>query len=301
MYNAFLFSFFFTIISKCENRSIQIVFSNKMCINVKEFGRKTSSGESSPSGVCANVQCYDIDSVYPVVETHARMYMIDRHLKLHVLRLLSPNDDLGGMLYTSLPSIITHHVDHHSPLSPSHLKMPFIAHSHGLVLRASDSATASRDEIVCPVCGESYGTYERFRKHVEYCRIIEEKDEYPPEKSHLGLQLPEEIPAITLSEVRKHMSENLSEIIVVVEGIDPQISGTFQALQSYRYEDIAWNADFEPCLSATLDKFTVNMVKFHQIRGEAGDESKLWSSREEVKASHKSNRDSTNSQGTEDV
>ena len=67
---------------------------------------------------------------------------------------------------------------------------------------------------------------------------------------------------------------NLSEIIVVVEGIDPQLSGTFQALQSYRYEDIAWDCEFEPCLSVSAmgagrksgRGYVVDMAKFHQVR-----------------------------------
>ena len=69
-----------------------------------------------------------------------------------------------------------------------------------------------------------------------------------------------------MDEVRDFISESLSEIIVVVEGIDPQVSGTFQALQSYKYDDIAWEGIFEPCLSVQNDKFVVNMERFHQVR-----------------------------------
>jgi hypothetical protein len=282
MFNAFLFAFFFTILAKCENRSIQVVFANKMCINVKNFtsGRvvrdygqeQVSQREDDDeiyknSGLCVNVRCYDVDSAFPVVETHARMYLMDRNMKLHVMRLQDPNDDLGGMLYTSLPAEVTHHIDRHSPLSPPHHTMPFLTHSHGLVLRAADSATGNRDEVICPVCGESYGTYERLRKHVQYFRIIESTGEYPKENSHLGLEVPDIIPALTLDEVRAYMSQNMSEIIVVVEGIDPQVSGTFQALQSYKYDDICWEGEFEPCLQVKNNKFKVCMEAFHKVRG----------------------------------
>lgn len=281
MFNAFLFAFFFTFLAKCENRSIQVVFADKMCINVKNFttGRVIHDQEEldvsheddvdevfKNSGVCVNVRCYDIDSSYPVVETHARMYMMDKNMKLHTMRLQDPDDEMGGTLYTSIPTEITHHVDHHSPLSPPHREMPFVNHSHGLVMRAADSATGSRDEIVCPVCGEAYGTYARLRSHVRYARLVETRDGFPKEDSHLSLEVPDRIPAVTMDEVRTYMSQNMAEIIVVVEGIDPQVSGTFQALQSYKYDDICWEGEFEPCLKVKFNKFHVCMEAFHKVR-----------------------------------
>ena len=160
--NAFLVSFLFAVISKSETRSIQIVYSKKLCVNVVD------------GKVCINVRCYDLvrfacacvlrmeyacqcyllctstvfllhdidnfpheigtnnrsihclfsacyqkhntpqDSSHPLVECHARMYLIDQNMKFHPLRLLEPNDDLGGCLYPSVPTPIIHHIDHHS-------------------------------------------------------------------------------------------------------------------------------------------------------------------------------------------
>ncbi|CAJ1929400.1 unnamed protein product [Cylindrotheca closterium] len=282
MFNAFLLAFFFTKMANCENRSIQVVFADKLCVNVRDFTNdKVISDEGDEyasshhdadevyrnSGVCVNVRCYDIDSAYPVVEAHVRMYMIDKNLKLHVLRIMHPDDDMGSMLYTSLPTEIIHHVDHHSPLAPSKFnKPPFLAKSHGMPFRAIDSATGNRDEIICPVCGEAYGTYERFRKHVAYQKMVEEHDEYPVETSHRSLEVPIHIPTVTLDDVQQYMSQNMAEIIVVVEGIDPQVSGTFQALQSYKYDDIAWDGEFVQCLHIDQNKFSVCMEKFHQVK-----------------------------------
>ena len=228
-----------------------MVFSNKICVSVK--GDK----------VFVIARCYDIDSAHPVVETHVRMYVMDNNLKMHVLRIQAPNDDYGGMLYTSLPDEVRHHVDHHSALSPR--KMPLVMDSQGLVLRASDAATANREEIECPVCGEAYGTYERLWKHVQYNRIVEERDDYPRETTHLGFVMPD-ISPITLEEVKTHFEHHISELVVVVEGIDPQMSGTFQSLQSYKYEDIAWEGEFEPCLSIQNNKFCVDFAKFHEVK-----------------------------------
>ena len=251
MFNAFLFAFFYSVLSRCENRSSQLVFSKKLCIGTR--------GEK----VFAWSRCYDIDASYPVVEPHVRMYVMDNKMQMHVLRIQQPNDDTGGMLYTSLPVEVHHHIDNHSVLSPR--QMPLVEDSHGLVLRTADSLTANREEIVCPVCGEAYGTYERLWKHIQYNRVVEERDDYPHESSHLGFAMPDITP-ISLEEVKTHFEQHISEIVVVVEGIDPQVSGTFQSLQSYKYEDIAWAGEFEPCLSVRSNKFCVDFAKFHEVR-----------------------------------
>ena len=56
MFNAFLFSFFFSLMSKSEFRSSQIIFTNKLLINVNTDGKKAY----------ARLQCYDIGT-YKVV------------------------------------------------------------------------------------------------------------------------------------------------------------------------------------------------------------------------------------------
>ena len=190
------------------------------------------------------------------------MYLVDHNMKFHPLRLIEPNDELGGVLYPSAPTSIIHHIDHHSALSP--VAMPLTEGDHGLVLRSIDSATASRDEIVCPVCGEAYGTYARLMKHIRYAQLSEEREGYPIEGSHLGFQMPDTSP-ITLEEVQRHVERTLSEIVVVVEAVDPQLSGTFQSLQSYKYDDIEFGAEFEQCLFHKQNKFFVDLTKFHDI------------------------------------
>jgi hypothetical protein len=251
MFNAFLFAFFWVSLSKSEHRSHQLVYGEKMVVRTEK------------DKIMLKVQCYDIDSRHPVVETHVQIYAFTKDYKMVPLRILSPDDELGGRLVTSIPVQISHHVDHHSALSPR--KSPFMVDPSGLILRGADSATASRDEIICPVCGESYGTYERLRTHVRYHRIIEERDNFPVENTHLGLDVPEVKP-LTLFEVQRHMRASISEIVVIVEGIDPQLSGTFQALQSYKFEDIVWEGDFEKCLSVKDDQFVVDMHKFQMVR-----------------------------------
>ena len=259
MFNAFLFAFFFSLLSKSEFRSSQIIFTNKLLVNVDKGNNNKAEGNGNKAYV--RLQCYDIDSAHPLVEAHARMYVLDHKLKMHPLRLMDPNDDLGGVLYPSVPADIVHHIDHHSALSPR--KLPLVERSNGLVLRSIDSYTGNRDEIICPVCGEAYGTYKRLQKHVEFNAMIEAKEGFPKEKSHCGFVLPD-IEPLTLDEVRKHIEKSFSEIVVVVEAIDPQLSGTFQSLQSYKYEDIVFGAEFAKCMSFKGENFTVDMKKFHK-------------------------------------
>ncbi len=260
LFNAFLFAFFYSQLSKSELRSLQLVFSDKLCINLSQDGR-----------VYASVQCYDIDSAFPVVEAHARMYLLDHKLQMNPLRLTHPDDNLGGMLYPSIPQKIIHHIDHHSALAPTrgHL-MPLLAASRmhsGFPLRSYDSQNSDRPEIICPVCGESFGTYERLASHVRFNKMIEEQEQYPIKDSHQAFEMPDTKSPLTLQEVTDHIERTMSEIVVVVEAIDPQLSGTFQANQSYKYEDIVFGADHEICTSVTADnKISVDMKNFHEIK-----------------------------------
>eukprot|EP00536_Pseudo-nitzschia_multiseries_P007331 jgi/Psemu1/195416/e_gw1.172.65.1 len=231
LFNAFLFAFFYSQLSKSESRSIQLVFSDKLCINV------------SNQRVFATVRCYDIDSAFPVVEAHARMYLLDHKLQMNPLRLTNPDDNVGGMLYPSLPQKITHHIDHHSALAPIRADwMPLLtcSKSRSLIpLRSCDTATGDRQEVLCPVCGDTFGTYELLAAHVRYYKMVEKEENYPVKDSHRAFEMPDTRP-LTLQEVTDHIEKTMSEIVVVVEGIDPQLSGTFQAIQSYKYEDLVF-------------------------------------------------------------
>jgi hypothetical protein len=232
------------------------------------------------------------------------MYVLDHKLKMHPLRLADPNDDLGGVLYPSVPADIVHLIDHHSVLSPR--KFPLIESSNGLTLRSIDSHTGNRDEIVCPICGEAYGTYKRLRKHIEYNAMIEESTTtenftFFKGKSHIGFILPK-IEPLTLEEVRNHIEHTLSEIIVVVEAIDPQLSGTFQSLQSYKYNDIVFGAEFTNCMSSKNGVFCVDMKRFHktcnhQNSNSSGDtSSSIHSTDSSINNSNNNNNSSSNKQ-----
>ncbi|OEU19051.1 hypothetical protein FRACYDRAFT_183433 [Fragilariopsis cylindrus CCMP1102] len=254
LFNAFMFAFFYSQLSKSETRSVQLVFSNKLIIGVKD------------DQVYASVRCYDLDSANPLVEAHARMYMLDHRLKLKPLRIVDPDDDNGAFMHLSIPQEIIHEVDHYSALSPRSMPLTTTEkNSTRLNLRSVDSTTGSRDEINCPICGETFATYRLLQAHCDYNKMIEEREEYPIKISHRSFVMPDITP-ISLSEVQQHVERTLSEIVVVVEAIDPQLSGTFQALQSYKYDDIEFGADFEHCMSVKENKIAVDMERFHNIK-----------------------------------
>mmetsp|Transcript_20140 Transcript_20140/g.48102 ORF Transcript_20140/g.48102 Transcript_20140/m.48102 type:complete len:462 (+) Transcript_20140:43-1428(+) len=257
MFNAFLFAFFYNRLGRCEARGAQVVLSNKAIVH------------SERGQIRFQIRIFDVDARYPVVEAHVRLYAVSRTKPVpRLLRTIQPDDELGGVLFLSLPCVVTHHIDVYSMLHPP-VEEPI--NSLGLGLRQVDGATGGRDEFICPVCGESYGTHERWVRHVRYQKVIEANDEYPVENTHLSLKeedlIPPLYPTPSLKELREHFKEEIAEIICVVEGIDPLMSGTFQALQSYQFEDIVWNekASFAPCLHIAKKDFTVDLDRFHEI------------------------------------
>jgi hypothetical protein len=124
MFNAFLFAFFYTSLAKSSARGIQVLFSNKAIVSTE--------GDQ----VRLQIRIYDLDPTHPVVEAHVRLYAWTKHRPVpRPLRLLQPNDELGALLYMSMPTVVTHHIDTYSMLHPtSNVEFP-VAPS-GLVVRA---------------------------------------------------------------------------------------------------------------------------------------------------------------------
>ena len=217
------------------------------------------------------LQCriYDVDSKHPIVEAHVRLYVVMRERPVpRPLRLLQPDDELGATLFLSFPTVVSHHMDLYSMLHPPREDVEGVLPS-GLILRQVDSSTASREEVICPICSESYGTHNRWTQHVRYQQMVERKEGYPVEGSHLSLMARDlKKPEIaTMQEFQDYFREHVAELILVVEGIDPLLSGTFQSLHSYRYEDIVWNdsACFAPCVQVCGEQVQVDLDRFHQV------------------------------------
>lgn len=132
-----------------------------------------------------------------------------------------------------------------------------------------------RDEMICPVCGESFGTHERLVNHVRYNKIVEMGRDIALEGSHLSIPESDLInkPAAPITDIEafeKFFEDEMAEILCVVEGIDPVMSGSFQALQSYTKDDIVWHkgAYFRPCLNVDGTKIEIDLDDFHEIEME---------------------------------
>lgn len=265
LYNAFLFAFFFSRLARAETRGNQVLFSNKAIIEYRN-GKWLFL-----------VRIYDLDAAHPVVEAHVRLYVVSwmdyenqdnqPHL-LHTMRLVQPNDELGAMLFTSVPSTVTHHIDAYSPLTPMHLRDDEnLVQRHGLALREVDRMVENNGGIPCPVCGETYGTFQNLNRHIKYNSLTESHDKVPVEGSHRDpkLVIPGDAKPFEMAEneIRTNLIDK--EVMVVVEGIEPLISGTFQALQSYTLDDIVFGGKFSPCMSQRDGQVFVDLDKFHQI------------------------------------
>jgi hypothetical protein len=274
IFNAFLLTFLYNRIGRSENRSTQVIYSNKALVSIVD------------GQVRFQIRLFDCDAQHPVVEAHVRLYCVMKHRPVpRPMRLLQPNDELGGTLFLSFPTVVCHNIDLYSLLHPPEANM--LVKPHGLGLRQVDGLTAYRDDVVCPVCGEAYGTFERWWNHVRFQQIVETTDNYPVEGTHRSLdiselqRLPWTQPITDLEKLKEYFKGNVSEILCLVEGIDPMNSGTFQALQSYRYDDIVWEAhsQFSPCLSLERKRsskrksnqiFSVDLDRYHDIIPDPG-------------------------------
>mgnify|MGYP001994956134 FL=1 len=221
---------------------------------------------------------------HPLVEAHVRCYAVrdetdawGRHVEFQpcAMRLEKPDDEMGAMLFLSLPSLVVHRLDAWSPLVPpdwwveayyrrkrgdaprktsvvddaaSFADFAEYAYRYPAPLRrASDAEAGYRTSRRCKICGQGFETIRDLRLH--------HADEHPDEP----LDCPK--PSTHDPEVIKaYMSESRVEIICLVEGEDSIMSTCVRGLHSYQapplnawddfaQSDIAWDAAFAPCVT----------------------------------------------------
>lgn len=293
IFNAFLFAFLFARLARCESRGAQVMFANKAIV------------ENRDGKWFIHVRVYDMDSSQPVVEATVRMYCVSwrdykkqhtRHMTqphlLHEMRILNPDDNLGAQMFTSIPANVTHQIDCFSPLAPPKLRrnagqQAIYGNGRGLNLREVDQDVGGRG-CPCPVCGQTFASQDLLQKHIKYQSLVEALNgKIPIEGSHrdtsLTTQASKKPTVVTETQLRNHLQDK--EIMVVVEGIEPMVSGTFQALQSYKLEDITFGGRYAPCMSQKGGKIFVDIDNFHTILApsessirnyEVGAGSKRW-------------------------
>ena len=244
--NALIVGLIIGRLARASSRANQIIFSDKgsICCVRNRFYFLFQVCEAS------------FFAYRPVVEANVRVYAVlheqdptstDRaFFQTRVMRLTNPNDEMGGKLFLATPQVVTHAIDHWSPLFPPRaLARPSYCedegkgyHFPGVVYRESDREVA--------MAGEGRPTAA-----------------VPPPTAHNG-EGAEPKPAVGDSaseaelramqqEIRDHLSRSELEVIVVLEGIDPHTSSTFQARHSYTAQDVVFDQMFVPSLSVGRD------------------------------------------------
>jgi hypothetical protein len=239
MFNAFLFAFFYSQVASPDKRGAQILFSKKAIVSIVD------------GQVRFQVRVFDIDASNPVVEAHIRMYVVTKSRPVpRPMRLLQPNDELHSMMFLSLPYVASHHIDIYSLLHP-----PRVApvNPSGLLLRQVDSYTANREEYACPICGESYCSEKQYRNHIQYMVDIETEDGFPVVGTHLSIAKSEYTgplssgrftPVTDINVLKEHFLQEISEIVIVVEGIEPISSGTFAGVSLQNAFNVTGDIEF---------------------------------------------------------
>jgi hypothetical protein len=153
-----------------------------------------------------------------------------------------------------------------------------------MMLRENDAYTNGRDGLRCAICGETFATVANLVQHIRYYQFSERHESLPVVGSHQELDVEglfrgrstdcemsgkairkergseaasadakvdiDPWPDPLYDEFRKYYERANVEIICVVEAIDPILSGTFHAVQSYTIDDIVCDAEFAPCVLA---------------------------------------------------
>jgi hypothetical protein len=103
-------------------------------------------------------------------------------------------------------------------------------------------------------------------------QLNEANDKLPIPHSHRTLDLKtfRRPPDPTVNELKEWYPD---EIIVVVEGVDPLTSGTFQALQSYTLDEVTWGGTFADCfiMNGRNPKTALDLGLFHKVVHDADE------------------------------
>lgn len=191
------------------------------------------------------------------------------------MRLEQPDDSLGGQALLILPTTIVHKIDHFSPMlgeGAHRLHGPLDAMSrqaeYSPLQRSSDTQVGCRDGAWCTVCGQTYPGNEQLRRHIEFSAEEERRDgvDYAP---HADL-LESGIEDTTEEDIRSQLAERMQtlhmEVVCILEGVDSKTSSSVQVRHSWAVQDMVWDSDFAPCVSAAGNKeVTIDFARFHDM------------------------------------
>lgn len=254
----------FARLSRAQTRAATIVFSD--CAVMRRI-----HGKLSIMFQVAEMRKHQL------VEAHVRCYAVSRHrcadssplfyFRSDMMRLVKPDDELGGMLFMAFPNVIVHNIDHFSPLQPPPIhqsSMGFIKQPNpskenifpGVIQRDCDVENGSRDLVHDP----------------DHPSVIVGNQEIEPKippsivPGSASAEAAQRAYAAEEEKIKKYLMEHRVEIICLVEGIDAVTSDTIQARHSYCFEDIMWHFDFVPCLLEDEDGAAqLDFEQFHKV------------------------------------
>eukprot|EP00928_Gymnodinium_smaydae_P045647 TRINITY_DN30398_c0_g2_i1.p1 TRINITY_DN30398_c0_g2~~TRINITY_DN30398_c0_g2_i1.p1 ORF type:complete len:612 (-),score=99.17 TRINITY_DN30398_c0_g2_i1:109-1872(-) len=281
-------------LARPQSRACTILFSDKAVI------RRMDGVYYFMFRVC------DMRIKHALIETHVRCYCVRKHsirgYEMSPMRLEQPDDELGGMLLLTLPTVVVHRIDAWSPLSSrqtgttSRRRASFSSREvsdvverkreqiylrtatwPGTAQRQVDCETGNRDSCVCPTCGETFGTATMLQLHCRYNAESDRLSGFSEEARHKELT-EEDLATMThdhptREEIEQYLDQGYVEVIVLVEGIDPSTSCTLQARHSYivggpEGGDVAWDMGFTDCCRTTKNgsgKLEIDLARFHKV------------------------------------
>jgi hypothetical protein len=198
----------------CRKRAgVRVIFSNQAIVGYRK----------DLQCPCFQFRLFDMDGRHHVVQATCTTYVVTQRSPVPLpLRMIVPADDVGSLLFLSLPNEVVHAIDNDSLLAPD----PTAASAMGKPRGLSNDAEEPRD-IYCPICGEPYDTVNNLIQHGKYQNIVETHDKFPYIGSHQEVDWDEWEKVMTksrfwsISQLQEYFETNLSEVICIVEGIDP--------------------------------------------------------------------------------
>lgn len=180
-----------------ELRSHQLLEASvrAYCVRQERHLAPSIPGESGRIGDGNVVQ----SSPVPVVQT---THFVTKPMKLQ-------HEDVSSHILMSLPQVIVHAIDEHSPLLPPAVWYEADGQRHQYPQLQKDSTDALESA-----------------KSNEYV---------PVQSQHKEI-------------VERFVQDRQTEIIVLVEGSDELTGAVIQTRHSYTYRDLAWNQSFLPCV-----------------------------------------------------
>lgn len=202
--DGFLINLFYQRLERADPRANRVIFSKKAIVRFED---------GKVYFVC---QIYDLEKKVPLIECHARFYVIQNSkisdsVETVSMRVSTPSDDIGGVLFLALPSQVQHEIDVFSPLYPKDFidqvleerKDDFaigprnVKTYPGIMCK---STNLSRFNAQCPACGFDYINEVALAAHIKYQSLLERSDRpLPMRQQTFDISKIEDIDEIQLS------------------------------------------------------------------------------------------------------